>query len=517
MVGLFRNVALTVLLSLGAPVLHSAAASEPYQGSYVIIDPYNPANIKLLTTASTTSCAAPGASLVSPFCGATNGILLRTGWCSFQLYHANAPSGQAYPSCHYVVGYSNGAGSPGQQVYQTDNVSPCPGTYDICANSVLGATLALIAGINTGRATAQLPPLKLALGLSAGIWTPQSVLDKTGTIDVPDAAESGQTGQNKCVRLPLVYKQSYTTAYGNAVTAYLRYIAGQTPLANVSIVKIAGITVNDLELEVPGRSQPVPAPADPGPAGPGPLITCTATAPAQTWLDAYNQAPVGGKNFSEANEWAFGTVVGHEYAELANLGIPKALLSIPTTGASGFADVDCGSTGASACSVSSGTGNWPIYYLELYVDDLFNGGLAHTAAAAAYQAAHPSGSFALPPDQLGINWTGLSTAPIVPSQQVGCTLNNTNPALAPSQRLNGQKVTVLGAGTTLGWQTQALSGALCLTGQYQLLMTSAVANGGLYLEVQTDAAFTDLPTCSLYLSTTLAQIMLLSPPTACAY
>jgi hypothetical protein len=516
MVRLRRNDVLTFLIALFGFAIHSQSATQPYQGTYVIVDPYNQSDITLLKSAAAVSCASLGAGTQSPFCGATNGILLRTGWCSFELYHKTSPSGGAYPSCHYAVGYSNGAGSKGQQIFQTDVVSPCPGSYDICGRSVLGSALALIATINTDRAAIQLPPLKLAVGLAAGTWTPQTVIDSAGFVDVPDATNTGLASQNECVRLPLVWAQKYTSAYGNGLNAFIAYIAKQSPIGNLTILKVSGITADDLELEMPGRAQSLAAPPDPGPAGPGPLLTCSSKPGAQTWLDAYTKTPNGNKTFSQANEWAFGTIVGHEAAELANQGIPNTLLSIPTTGASGFADVDCGSSGTTACSVSNGTGNWPIYYLELYVDDLFNGGLAQTAANAAYQAIRP-GSFALPPAQLAVNWTGLSIGPIVASQQVGCTLNNTIPARAPVQTLNGQKLTVLGAGTAIGWQTQAQSGQLCLTGQYQLLMNSAVANGGLFLEVQPDAAFSYLPVCSLFLSTALAQILQQVPPTTCSY
>jgi hypothetical protein len=517
-----RHVALALLVAFIGLISQPARASAAYQGTYVIIDPYNISNVAMLTSASAVSCAGgQAASLLSPFCGPTNGILLRIGWCSFELFHQTAPDGGAYPSCHYQVGFSAGAGSAGEQIFQTDRISPCTGTYDICNGghqSVLGSALALIVSINAMRAQGGLPPLNLAVGLAAGVWTPQTVLNAVGFVDVPDETNTGLIGQNQCVRLPLVWPQTYTTDYDDALQSLLTYIRNHfSGSPNITILKVSGISADDLELEVPGRAQSLQAPADPGPAGPGPLLSCSSTTPgAQTWLNAYTKAPNGSKTFSQANEWAFGTIVGFETAELANLGLSNVLLSIPTTGASGFADVDCGTAGATACAVSSNSGNWPIYYLELYVDDLFNGGLAFKAANAAYQGIH-AGHFGLPPSGLSVNWTGLSVGAIVPSQQVGCTLNNTNPTNAPTQKLNGQPVQILGAGTTLGWQTQAQSGLLCATGQYQTIMNNGIANGGLFLEVETDAAFTDLALCSGYLSTALQQILALSPPTQCDY
>jgi hypothetical protein len=269
---------------------------------------------------------------------------------------------------------------------------------------------------------------------------------------------------------------------------------------------------------MPGQAMLVPAPADVGQgSGPGPALNCQNNQQgAQIWLNAYNQAPNNNQNFSQANEAAFGAIIGHELGSLANLGLQNVLISIPTTDSRSFAQVDCGISGTGTCSVHNGEGNFSDYYFELYVLDLFDGGLAYTQAAAAYDAIR-SDTFSFAPTQLSLNWTGLSPTPIVSSAQIECVLNNTSVANEYTFALDSQLVSVLGVGTTLGWQTNINEGTECSSNAYGQTLRNGITAGGLFLEVETDAAFTDIAQCSPYLTSALSQILAASPPTTCAY
>ncbi len=511
---------LALLLSAARP----AHAAAPYQGIYTIIDPYLPASISLLQTAAQTPCSSPTAQTVTPFCGASNGILLRLHWCNFELSHITNSAGQPIPSCHYFLQFSNGYGSPGVQIVSPDEVSPCAGRYDTCSGSttsILGGTLAIIQRINVQRATTGLPPLILSVGMAAGVGTPQSVLNTVGTVDVPVPLPPAASGTAECGRLPLSWKPQFTHAYEAAYDELLAYIASRFPAgANVMVVKVANITGNDLEYQMPGQSAPVIMPTDPGPPGPGGALQCSSVIPgANSWLSAYNSQSLPGMNFSQAAETSFGTVIGHLWATLKNDAFNQAILSIAVANGEEFANVDCGTSGDNVCSVQpQSVGDWSDYYFQKYVQDLFDAGLSGRAAATAYATLRSDG-FALAPQQLAVNSTNLSQNSPQSLQQLSCNMNNTNPVHAPIETLNGGPVQVLGVGSLVGWQTATNSGPLCAVAppNYGTIMQNGINDGGLYIEVETDAAFTDIATCSPYLDTALTSLLQASPSQTCVY
>ncbi len=496
-----------------------ARAAAPWQGIYTVIDPYNPANAANLAQAAQARCGTAGAA--TPFCGASNGILLRVGWCDFQLYHALDAQGHPYPSCHYQLSFSAGVGSPGVQTPSTDSISPCPGEFDTCTgakSSLLGAVLANIAQIQSNRTQVGLPPLLVALGLAAGENTAQTVLNRSGFVDVPHSDSSnGNANNEQCLRLPLVWKSTYIDAYQHGFDTLLTFVRASLPAdIPIAMVKIGGINARDLEIEMPGRPIVEPAPSDPGPAGPGPLLTCPTGPAADTWLDAYTAAPLGKLNFSQAVEATFGHLVGHIYATVLNAGLTGAELSIPTTGGEAMTYVDCGTSGNGPCAVIPNTGNWSYYYLWLYASQVFTGGIAQDTARTAYQALRAD-TFSLPPTQLGLNYTGLGAAPIKPAQQMNCVLNNQIPANTPSMKLGGVKTELPGVGSQIGWQTATNSGGTCASGGYAAILSNGLNEGGLYLEIQTDAAFTHIADCEAPLSTALNQVLAASAPTTCVW
>jgi hypothetical protein len=516
---LLASFVLIILVLFVAP----ARAAAPYQGIYVVIDPYAPIQITLLQGAAQTPCQAGQQPVTTPFCGATNGILLRIPWCDFQLYHVTNANGQPYPSCHYQVGFSGAAGSPGVLLPTTDDISPCNGSYDICAGkagSVLGTTMRYIVQIDARRAAAGLPPLLLSVGMFAGIGTPQSTLDSTGYVDVPHSTSStGDPSTVQCYRLPLAWKSQFTSAYEQAFDQLVAYIQAQFPQGlTLTILKVAPIAATDLEIEMPGNIAQVSAPVDPSFGGPGPALNCAAGEDAaQVWLDAYNANPITGENFSEANESAFGATIGHEWATLANDGLSNVILGLSTTGLSAFAAVDCGITGSTSCAVNPlSSGNWSIYYLGRYTEDLFHGGLSYTAAAAAYATTRKD-TFSIAPSQVSVNSTALSLTPPTSAQQISCVLNNTDPSHAPTLTLNSTDVQVLGVGSIVGWQTAVMQGGECVGPQYGQVLQNGINDGGLFLEVEYDAAFTNIAQCSPYLTAALNQLLSINTPTTCTY
>ncbi len=501
-----------------------ARAASPYQGIYTVIDPYSPINIANLQTAAATPCNSTGAQTISPFCGGSNGILLRIPWCDFQLYHVNGPNGQPYPSCHYTVQFSNGYGSLGQQITIGDEVSPCAGQFDTCSGSkasILGESLRVISQINAQRATTGLPPLLLSVGIYAGIGTPQAVLDSIGSVDVLGPLPPGATGIASCDRLPLAWVPQFTHMYEAVNDQLLAYIKSRFPNgANIVMLKPGSISANDLEVNMPGLSNAALSPSDPGPAGKGGLLQCSSTIPtATTWLNAYINQPIPGLDFSQAIETAFGAVTGHLWGTLANDGFPQAILSLELTNGNELANVDCGINGAGACAVMPlSAGQWGFYYLQKYVQDLFNSGLSYQAAAAAYAKIRPD-TFSLSPAQLALNVTNLSTSTIASVTESPCNMNNTNPADAPTENLNGSQVPVLGVGTVVGWQTLTGSGALCSqpAPNYATALQNGIGDAGLFLEIETDAAFTDLATCGPAITSALTQLLQATPPETCHY
>ncbi len=514
---------LVILCLAFVPLLRAgSAAATPYQGIYVLIDPYRQPDINDLKTAAKTECVEHTVSTASPFCGSASGVVLKVNWCNFQLYHAVNSKGVAYPSCHYTVNYTDKSGRAPVETPATDAISPCPGTFDTCAGtpaSVLGTALGLIGTIDARRAAAGLAPLQLSIGLGAGASTPQQVLNSAGTVDVAtNSSQDNNLGAEECVRLPLPWAASFTAAYDTALDTLISYV--QTQLgsdASITMVKPSAITATSLEILVPGSTAKFTTPADPGPGGPGPLLSCSQTVSgARVWLTTYNNDPVGSETFSTAMENSFGAVIGHAWGSLANAGLTQTILSIPTNNATAMADIDCGVTGYSKCGVNPNQGNYTIYYFEKYVDDLFNGGLSHVAAAAAYRAIR-NDTFSLAPAQLAVNSTALSTSPLNQTPQVECALNNTLPAHAPVDTLDGNPVQVIGSGTALGWQTLFNEGGACSSGAYGAMLDDAIGFGALYLEVETDAAFQDLPSCSGQLSAALGLITAAVPPTVCQY
>jgi hypothetical protein len=532
-ISMFQRIAgttLGLLLVTTAWGAHQAQAAQPYRGVYVVLDPYSVGDLQKLQKAASTHCPTTETSAPSStFCGAADGILLRIGWCDFEPDHTAANT--AASSCHYILGYSNGAGSAAKQMSPSqtaEHLTPCPQTYDTCATaakSTLATALGYIAQINANRAASYyLPPLKLSLGLSAGIWTPQSVLNSVGFVDVPhDMGSSGNPASEQCYRLPLVWQPTYVAKYETAVDRLLSFTLSQFPKgANITMVKASGIAATDLEVEMPGNATAVASPAgDPGTSssGHGPLMNCSSTIPsANIWLNAYNAAPVASRSFTQAVEYSFGAMIGHEYATLQNKGL-NALISVPTTGGRAFTDVTCGISGSQTCSVQKNSGNWSLYYLSEYVDDLFHGGVAQTAAASAFTAARPNASFTMTPAQLAVNWTALKPTPITAGSQIGCALNNTIAADQPTLKLNGLTQKIPGVGSVIGWQTQTQSGGECSTTSHNSYMTAlnnGISQGGQFIEVEGDAAFTDINSCGADLHSASAQL-LASALTSCHY
>jgi hypothetical protein len=521
---------LGLLLCSAAWSVHGAQAAQPYRGIYVVLDPYRVSDLKRLQTAATTPCPTTETSVPSStFCGAVDGILLRFGWCAFEPDHTGVDTTSS--SCHYVLGYSKGVGSASvelQAVQTPFYVTPCAQTYDVCtkpSQSTLATALGYIAQINTKRAaTLYLPQLKLSIGLAAGVWTPQSVLSSVGYVDVPHTkSATGDPAAEQCYRLPLAWEPKYVSRYEAAVDKLLSFILAEFPKgANITMLKGPGITAADLEVGMPGRAKAGAVPTgDPGApySGFGPLMNCSSTVPgAQIWLNAYNAAPVFSRSFSRAVEYSFGAIIGHEDATLLNNGL-TSLISLPTTGLDAFANVSCGISGDQACSVQPSPGNWSIYYLTEYVDDLFHGGIAQTAAQNAFAAARPSGTFTMKPAQFAVNWTALSPSPIIAGNQIGCALNNTIVANEPTLTLNGLVQKIPGVGSIIGWQTQTQSGGECSTASHNSYMTTlnnGIGQGGLFIEVQSDAAFTDIKTCGADLHAASAAL-LASALTTCHY
>jgi hypothetical protein len=530
---MFQRIAgstLGLLLVTTAWCAHPAKAAEPYSGIYVVLDPYSVVDLKKLQKAAATNCPTTETSNPSStFCGAADGILLRVGWCEFEPDHT--ADNTTTSSCHYILGYSNGAGSAAKQMppsQTAEKLTPCPQTFDTCktaATGTLATALSYIAEINANRAASfYLPPLKLSLGLSSGIWTPQSVLNSVGYVDVPhNVTANSDPAAEQCYRLPLVWEPAYVTKYDTAVDQLLAFTLSQFPTgANIAIVKAAGIVGNDLEVEMPGNATTIVSPAgDPGTpyTGVGPLMNCSSTIPsAQVWLNAYNAAPVASRSFTRAVEYSFGAIIGHEYATLQNDSL-NALLSVPTNGGRAFSSVTCGISGSQACSVQSNSGNWALYYLSEYVDDLFHGGVAQTAAQSAYTAARPGSSFTITPEQLAINWTALSPAPIIAGSRITCGLNNLIPADQSSLSLNGQPEKIPGVGSAIGWQTKTQIGKDCSVSNnnsYMTALNNGIDQGGQFIEVEGDAAFTDINSCGADLHAASKEL-LASALTSCQY
>jgi hypothetical protein len=510
----------SVALIAGAGFSHHAAAAAADQGGYVAMDPYSVSDVQSLQTAANTPCPRQqSANPASTFCGAVDGILLRTGWCNFEPDHASA--GPNNTSCHYILGYSNGAGSPAQQLPVASGqeyTTPCGQNFDVCRNAgsgSLGSVISLIAQINANRAaTRYLPPLKLSVGLEAGMWTPVSVLSSVGYVDVPhNTTSSGNPNAEQCYRLPKVWQQAYVNDYNAANDQLISFINNQLGgQSNIVIVKASAIGGDDLEVEMPGAASAVTAPgADPmQPANNlGAPMNCSSVTPgAQTWLNAYTSAPLPGLTYSQAVENTFGAVIGHEYATITRLNL-NALISIATTNGNAFAQVDCGISGATACTISPTNGDWAKYYLSQYMDDLFNGGVAGRAAASAFSTVLTYQPMQMPPSAVSVNWTALTTAPVVASQQMTCAINNTNPANDPTLMLNGLPQPLAGVGATVGWQTQVQQGGLCAASphdQYTQMLSNGINQGGQFIEVETDAAITDVAACGSDLANASQQL-----------
>jgi hypothetical protein len=513
---------LLMVLGLLAGILGaaSARATEPYQGIYVVIDPYNPGQIGNLQTAATTACVKGTTS--SPFCGATNGILLRVPWCDFQLYHEVNNQGVPYPSCHYITSFA-AKGTSGVQTTSGDKVSPCDGTYDTCTGangSVMGVALGYIKQINQQRAAAGLSPVLISLGMYAGSGTPESVLDSVGYVDVPTTTDATLAASSfQCMRLPLSWSAQFISDYDQAFDQLLAYIKSQMPDGiNLTLVKVAGINSYDLELVMPGAGTFYAGPPDPGPAGPGPALNCSKSLNgAQVWLNAYQSQPVPGENFAQANEAAFASIIGHQWATIANDGLSNVTLSVATTNTQNFALVDCGPTETGVCfAASPSDGLYSTWYFYVATSDLFNGGLAYQKAAAAYQAAR-AGAFDLTPAQLAVDSTGLSATPYIAMTQQPCNFNNKVKADAPTYRLDGGSYLALGMGTVISYQTATNQGSECRSNSYNQALQNGISQGALFLEVETDAAFQDSSTCYSPLSTALKQILAMPPPTVCKY
>jgi hypothetical protein len=510
---------LAVIVS--AALARPAMAAQPDTGVYAIVDPYTVKDYTLLQKAASTPCpATQSAKPASTFCGGVDGVLLRIGWCNFEPDHAS--EGMKWNSCHYVLGYKSGSSGPAVQMPVSSSpeyTTSCGGNFDTCGGAnpgVMGEVLGFLNKINAYRAaTRYLPPLKLSIGLESGLWTPETVLAAAGSVDVPTTQSgAGVASDMRCGRLPRPWVPAYQSDYDTAIDQLLGFVAASMPNGgNVQILKLAGITTFDLETIMPGEAVAVAAPnTDPkSPSAPmGGAMACSSTEPgAQVWLDAYEAAPIAGRTFTQAVEYAFGQMAGHAAASLQRNGM-SATLSIAQTGTTAFTAVDCGMSGAGPCSISPLNGDYSVYYLTRYVTDLFDGGLSGQAAASAFDAVLPGAAFTLSPGDVSLVWTGLTNQPIVAIQQPSCMLNNTNPANDPVMNLNGTLQSIGGVATMLGWQTQTQLAGTCAAragNTYMAALENGVAQGGRYLEVEDDAAFTDFSTCGTDLATASSQLM----------
>ena len=559
-------------------VLHltpNLALAAQGQGTYAIIDPYYSNDMTYLHNASLISCPqTPPATIQSPFCGPTNGtqpingIYLKVQWCSFQLYYDGTSSPPA--SCHYYVN------SSGVDTVNPDTQSPCNivsgYTYDTCpvttgsTGSVLYQALGYIVMINTARHAAGLSPLQISIGLESGQNVPLSYILSSSSSYVGYADQPVLMGGNlDCARLPNVWTNKYISGYDAAIddlTSVINSYATGTPLkGTIKIVKVTPITSVTNEFDMAGQLIAVTPPTDPHTiTGQGPKLFCT-TSPstgAGKWLNDYNALYVGASSlpdctgyqyFAQATECVEGSAIGHVRATLKSMTIdlPLAVMSIPTNGNSILPEIDCGTGMTTTCKVEAAGDQYQVFYFFQYVTDLFSTTtVAYAAADYAYDHNGQTGAFALTNSQLSTSWTGLQLDPTNATynffsdasnpNNATCALNNTGTPHGVTYTLDGATFPVTGVltgpGTLNGWQTQVLQGGNCSlpTGDsspntyYDYIMKSGWANptvsggNGLFIEVETDAAFDDISSCSAQLTLATTSLLANNPATAvCPY
>ncbi len=184
--------------------------------------------------------------------------------------------------------------------------------------------------------------------------------------------------------------------------------------------------------------------------------------------------------------------------------------------------------------------------------DLFSTtSVAYGAANYAYSHNGGSGSFSLTNTELSTSWTALQydsdnpTANLFSDSanannaiyQVTCTLNNTSTTSnLTTYKLNGVTYPstggLTGVGTVNGWQTQTNQGMYCAlpsgssspSTYYDYIMKSGWSNApgtggnGQFIEVQSDAAFTDIASCAAQLTLATTSLQANNPATAtCPY
>jgi hypothetical protein len=509
--------------------------------------------------------------------GTATGIVLRLPWCGFQIGPAAGQAVvNGSGECHlrvqgekgagkYVAGSFSGSGATqfrGQSLVDLaiSNLSLCASTtYDTCKSSVLGTALGYLAQINAVASQ----PLVMSLAIEAGEYTPRSVLAATGGayvgyVDLPEHQNKSKTGAatTQCTRQPLAWQTSFVHDYTAMLSALLIYMhTTGLDLPALSIIKPAAFVSNSAEFDVAARTGVLATAFDPsgtgnslGPQG-DTVVQCPDHTVAQNGVAALLTAWQAHGNAQatmvNAYEGAFGAVAGFANALLAQYATPDAILSVPTKGEEAFAHVQCGLDGNSPCVADpspSAFYDWSEYYFTKFINDLFvPGSVAYTNAVSAYQTACAGtscagGHFALTPWQLALVFTGLD--PTQPSALMtglpSCWLNNTKggsihttPAtlllyFTPAPHPTTTSYVVVGpppvgsapgGGTMSGWQTLTSSGSNCMTGQYSL--HGATANGGQFVEIQTDAA--SEPSCVSPLRSALNKLDAPNPTVACLY
>ena len=527
-------------------------------------------------TASCSNQSASKAGFSNPFTsGGANGILLRVPWCGFQIGPAaGQPPFPGPGQCHYqlqgdvntaatdIAGSFTGTGAmqfaqQGAVDVVINNLSLCSGAgavYDECASSVLAVALGYIGQINASLNHA----LMLSVALVAGQYTPQSVMTAPG-IGWIDLSQKNNTV--RCTRQPLAWQTAFAQAYVAALDRLISDVAtlSGAPAPAVVILKDAAIVSNSIEFDVAARTTIDPTAIDaalpPGGNGIGPQGDAALQCPDQTQyqsgvnalLGRYATNGVRNTTLALAYEATFGYVTGYESGLLARHPGRAAILSIPIKGSQEFAHVSCGTSGVIPCvadpSPIADQYDWSEFYFTKFVKDLFiNSAPAHRSAEQGFAAAckghacTPS-TYTLTPWQLALVYTGLQTPntlvggyPSLPS----CWLNNINLTnagntatltLHSTWNTSTSKVIVgpapkaqaPGGGTMLGWQTSTSLGLTCYGSNpsYAATLQDAIANGGQFLEVETDAAAE--PTCGPALRTALAQVIGGNGAVGCVY
>jgi hypothetical protein len=519
-----------------------------------VIDPYStaPGGLPALDAAA----HAADCDHAEPFCTQSNGILLNVDWCRFEGY----PDSQAPPpgmdvSCHYFI--TGTAGQTGNQTLApNEDKHSCPivqgqaTSYDECSGSDLSKAIADIKAINvlrSGKGKGR-PPLKLSLGLMAGLATPETYLRNStiGSQSIPFRPASTLV----CGVEPDVWKANYVSAYLRAYDEYITYIATNLGAPQIKLIKVTPLNGTTLEYFLPGRSMPITTATDPNTPDVGDpvAVDCSGSDGALKWINAYGTG--GSLSVIGAMEKTFGSTVGNLYATLANLNAGLANtsfgISVATNNGEALPEINCGVTSypTGSCSQQSySSDEWSIYYLFRDVADLFPSSGSTVALSAAQAASSALGqTFSLNKTNLFVNTTqlqdptpacGTGTIPdcaAVSVATLSCDLNETAGGMSPDQRsfmLNATATPETGVGTSIGVQTATLLDNASqnpthidyctTTGPVTLdtIFNFGISNGAQFVEITADLA-TD-PDCSMSLQNLVTSLGSANPQTNCLY